>query len=105
MKKTKSSNIRAKGLPVNISHPDKVFWPDEGYTKLDLAEYYAAIFPKLSPYVKDRILSLERCPDGLSGSCFYQKESPNMPPGTATRSEFVTQDSLPGTPITWSADL
>jgi len=85
MKKTKSSNIRAKGFPVNISHPDKVFWPDEGYTKLDLAEYYAAIFPKLSPYVKDRILSLERCPDGLSGSCFYQKESPNMPPGTATK--------------------
>jgi bifunctional non-homologous end joining protein LigD len=73
-------------LPVTISHPDKIFWPDEGYTKLDLAEYYAAIFSKLRPYVDDRILSLERCPDGMRGKCFYQKEKPkSMPPGTPTK--------------------
>jgi bifunctional non-homologous end joining protein LigD len=73
-------------LPVTISHPDKIFWPDEGYTKLDLAEYYAAIFRKLQPYVNDRILSLERCPDGMNGKCFYQKEKPkSMPPGTPTK--------------------
>ncbi len=73
-------------LPVTISHPDKIFWPDEGYTKLDLAEYYAVIFSKLQPYVDDRILSLERCPDGVTGKCFYQKEKPkSMPPSTPTR--------------------
>jgi bifunctional non-homologous end joining protein LigD len=72
--------------PVIISHPDKIFWPDEGYTKLDLAEYYAAIFSKLRPYVDAHILSLERCPDGMRGQCFYQKEKPkSMPPGTATK--------------------
>ena len=73
-------------LPVDLSDPDKIFWPDEGYTKGDLAEYYAAIFPKLLPYVKDRILSLERCPDGMKGQCFYQKQIPGgMPPGTPTQ--------------------
>jgi bifunctional non-homologous end joining protein LigD len=73
-------------FPITVSNPDKVFWPEEGYTKLDLVEYYAAIFPKLAPYVKDRILSLERCPDGLKGECFYQKEIPaGMPPGTPTK--------------------
>jgi bifunctional non-homologous end joining protein LigD len=73
-------------LPIAISHPDKVFWPEEGYTKLDLVEYYNAIFPKLSPYVKDRMLSLERCPDGMRGECFFQKQKPNgMPPGTPTK--------------------
>jgi bifunctional non-homologous end joining protein LigD len=73
-------------LPVEISHPDKVFWPEERYTKLDLAEYYAAIFPKLSPFVKDRILTLERCPDGMNGGCFYAKEIPKgMPPDTPTK--------------------
>ncbi len=73
-------------LPVTISHPDKIFWPAEGYTKLDLAEYYAAIFSKLKPYVDDRILSLERCHDGISGKCFYQKEKPkSMPPNTPTK--------------------
>jgi bifunctional non-homologous end joining protein LigD len=73
-------------LPVAISHPDKVFWPEEGYTKLNLAEYYAAIFPKLSSYVKDRILTLERCPDGMNGGCFYAKEiPPGMPADTPTK--------------------
>src|ERR1700677_1705635 len=73
-------------LPITISNPDKIFWPAEGYTKLDLAEYYLAVFSKLQPYVKDHILSLERCPDGMKGQCFYQKEKPkSMPPGTPTK--------------------
>ena len=73
-------------LPIVVSHPDKVFWPEEGYTKLDLVEYYNAIFPQLSPDVKDRILTLERCPDGMGGECFFQKQIPKgMPPGTPTK--------------------
>src|ERR1700728_730181 len=73
-------------LPIAISNEDKIFWPAEGYTKLDLAEYSAAVFSKLQPYVKDHILSLERCPDGMKGQCFYQKEKPkSMPPGTPTK--------------------
>jgi bifunctional non-homologous end joining protein LigD len=73
-----------KSLP--LSNPQKVFWPDEGYTKLDLARFYAEIFPKLKPYVDDRLLSLERCPDGMLGQCFYQKEKPpGMPPDTPTK--------------------
>lgn len=68
-----------------ITHPDKIFWPDEGYTKLDLARYYDAIFAKLQPYVDDRLLSLERCPDGMRGDCFYQKAAPKgLPEGTPT---------------------
>jgi bifunctional non-homologous end joining protein LigD len=68
-----------------ITHPDKVFWPAEGYTKLDLASYYEAVFTKLRPYVDDRLLSLERCPDGMLGSCFYQKAAPKgLPKDTVT---------------------
>ena len=73
-------------LPITVTHPDKVFWPDEGYTKLDLIEYYRDIFPKLSPYVEDRLLTLERCPDGLRGGCFYEKQKPkSMPSGTPSK--------------------
>lgn len=69
-----------------VTHPDKVLWPDEGYTKADLVAYYARVFPKLGPFVRDRLLTLERCPDGLRGSCFFQKEKPaGMPEGTPTR--------------------
>jgi len=82
-------NIGARtktALPIAVSNPNKVLWPEEGYTKLDLVEYYAAIFPKLLPYVRDRILSLERCPDGMRGECFYQKEIPaGMPADIPTK--------------------
>jgi bifunctional non-homologous end joining protein LigD len=77
---------KPKARSVTISNPTKVFWPEEGYTKLDLAEFYRDIFDLLQPYVKDRILTLERCPDGLQGQCFYQKEKPeSMPKGTPTK--------------------
>lgn len=76
----------AKSMPVKISNPDKLFWPDDGYTKLDLVNFYADVFSALQPYVKDRILTLERCPNGMRGQCFYQKEKPEgLPPNTPTR--------------------
>jgi bifunctional non-homologous end joining protein LigD len=75
-----------KKLPVTVSHPDKVFWPDEGYTKLDIVEFYQAVFSRLLPYVKDHLFTLERCPEGMRGECFFQKEKPQgMPPNTPTK--------------------
>jgi bifunctional non-homologous end joining protein LigD len=77
---------KTRERPAQISNPAKVFWPEEGYTKLDLANFYRDVFDLLEPYVKDRILTLERCPDGLEGQCFYQKEKPeSMPTGTPTK--------------------
>ncbi len=92
MKKSQDPAPAKLRLPIPISNPDKVFWPNEGYTKLNLAEYYCTIFPKLQPYIKDRMLALERCPDGMLGECFFQKQKPrNMPAGTPTeRLEHVT---------------
>jgi len=76
----------ARKLPVPISNPDKLYWPEEGYTKLDLVRFYDAVFPWLKPFVRDRLLSLERCPDGMRGNCFYQKEKPpGLPADTPTR--------------------
>lgn len=73
-------------IPVRLSNPGKVFWPEEGYTKFDLARFYDLVFPRLRPYVKDRLLSLERCPDGARGQCFIQKEKPQgMPADTPTK--------------------
>jgi bifunctional non-homologous end joining protein LigD len=72
--------------PTELSHPEKIFWPEEGYTKQDLASFYRHIFPKLQPYISDRILTMERCPDGMNGQCFYQKEKPDsFPSNTPTK--------------------
>ena len=78
--------VAPAALPVPVSNPDKVFWPDEGYTKLDLVRFYDFVFPKLRPWVDERLLSLKRCPNGMLGSCFFQKEKPDsMPADTPTK--------------------
>jgi bifunctional non-homologous end joining protein LigD len=60
-------------LGVTISHPERPVWPALGITKLELARYYEEVGDWLLPHVKDRPLSLVRCPDGVQGKCFYQR--------------------------------
>ena len=68
---------------VEISNVDKVWWPEEGITKGDIARYYHAMSPLLLPWMRDRPLTAERCPDGMLGGCFYRKNFPegNIPVG------------------------
>jgi bifunctional non-homologous end joining protein LigD len=61
---------------VTISNPDKIWWPDEGITKSDIARFYDGIWSHLSPWMRDRPLTAERCPDGMLGPCFYRKDFP-----------------------------
>ena len=61
---------------VAISNPDKVWWPDEEITKADVARFYDGIWRHVSPWLRDRPLTAERCPDGMRGGCFYQKDFP-----------------------------
>ena len=63
-----------------LTHLDKVFWPQEGYRKHDLIEYYRKISNWLLPYLKDRPVVLRRFPDGIEGKSFYQKNAPNFVP-------------------------
>ncbi len=54
---------------------NKVFWPDEGYTKGDLIDYYRSVSPWILPFLKDRPLVLDRYPNGITGKSFYQKNA------------------------------
>ena len=60
-------------LGVRISHPERIIWPKLGVPKIELARYIEAVGERLLPHVKDRPLSLVRCPDGAEGECFYQR--------------------------------
>jgi bifunctional non-homologous end joining protein LigD len=60
---------------VNLTHPDRVYWPDAGVTKAGLADYYVEVWPKMAPFVVNRPLALLRCPEGVGGSCFFQKHA------------------------------
>jgi bifunctional non-homologous end joining protein LigD len=76
-----ASPVKIAGI--TISNPDKVWWPDEGITKADIARFYDGIWSHLAPWLRYRPLTAERCPDGLGGTCFYQKDFPpdKPPPG------------------------
>ncbi len=69
----------AKNLPkstVQLTHPDRIYWPDEGVTKQGLANYYAQVWHVMAPYVVNRPLALLRLPDGISGrQRFFQKHA------------------------------
>ncbi len=65
---------------VRLTNLDKVFWPEDGYTKGDLVEYYRTIAPWLLPYLADRPLVLTRFPDGIHGKSFFQKDAPSFAP-------------------------
>jgi bifunctional non-homologous end joining protein LigD len=72
--------VRAPRRAVQVTNKNKIFWPDEGYTKGHLIDYYRTVAPHLLPYLKDRPLVLTRYPDGIAGKSFYQKDAPEFAP-------------------------
>jgi bifunctional non-homologous end joining protein LigD len=70
----------AEERTVPFSNLDKVFWPEEGYTKGDLIEYHRAVAEWMLPYLEDRPLVMTRYPDGIHGKSFFQKDAPPFAP-------------------------
>lgn len=66
--------------PLRLSNLDKVFFPDAGYTKGDLIQYYASISAVLLPHLDGRPISMNRFPDGITGGSFYEKRAPGHQP-------------------------
>jgi bifunctional non-homologous end joining protein LigD len=60
---------------VKLSHPDRLYWPEEGITKEGLADYYTQVWRRIAPFVVNRPLALLRCPDGINGQKFFQKHA------------------------------
>lgn len=58
---------------IKISNPDKVMFDDPVTTKIDVVQYYEKVSERMLPYVSHRILSIVRCPKGISQTCFYKK--------------------------------
>ncbi|HJU63065.1 MAG TPA: DNA ligase D [Candidatus Binatia bacterium] len=78
---------------VKFTNLKKIFWPDEGYTKEDLIQYYRTIAPLLLPYLKNRPLVLTRYPDGIAGKSFFQKDAPEFVPSWIRREKIYSKDT------------
>ncbi|MEO1301815.1 MAG: DNA ligase D [Myxococcota bacterium] len=70
----------ARPREVPLTNRNKVFWPDSGYTKSDLIDYYTKVSEWLLPYLEDRPVVLTRYPDGITGKSFFQKDAPEWTP-------------------------
>lgn len=81
--------------PITFSNVDKVFFPDAGYTKGDLIQYYASVAPLLLPHLEGRPISMSRYPDGITGGSFYEKRAPGHQPDWM-RTAPVVSDSMGG---------
>ncbi|MGH6803481.1 MAG: DNA ligase D [Methyloceanibacter sp.] len=79
MAKTRSATAKKSGDPtfdgITLTNPDRVYYPDIGLTKLDLARYYETVAPFLLPYVVNRPISLVRCPEGIDKEHFFQRHA------------------------------
>ncbi len=75
---------------IALTHADKLYFPEAGVTKRDLAQYYADMAPAMLPYIGGRPLSLVRCPDGWGGQCFYQKNAADHISEAVRRIEVTT---------------
>ena len=77
---------------IDISHPDKVLFPQDGITKGDLVDYYAKIAAVMLPYMKDRPVTMHRFPEGIDLEGFYQQEASDYFPAWVGRATVAKRE-------------
>jgi bifunctional non-homologous end joining protein LigD len=73
--------IRVGGRLVEITRPEKLLFPGDRITKREFVEYYRRIAPVMLPHLRGRPIAMERYPDGIESSGFFQKTAPSYYPG------------------------
>lgn len=84
---------KAHALMPHLTNIDKVFWPEEGYTKGDVIAYYDAMAATILPYLKDRPQNLNRHPGGIEGPNFYQKNITYKPPSFVSTKKIWSESN------------
>jgi bifunctional non-homologous end joining protein LigD len=71
----KEASLRIGGQTLKFTNLKKIYYPDEGYTKRDVLNYYDGVAGLILPHLKDRPLSLKRYPNGIKQDYFFQKDA------------------------------
>ena len=107
------SQLDVGGRSVKVTNLEKVLYPETGFTKGDLINYYIRISPFLLPHLQGRPITLKRYPDGVNGQYFYEKKCPSHRPSwvktaKVAKSEggainYCMLNDLPA--LVWAANL
>lgn len=112
-----STTVEVAGRRLALSNLQKVLYPDAGFTKGELIDYYAKVADAILPHVTGRPVSMKRYPDGVESKGFFAKNAPNgtpdwvrtarlpVPGSTMNRDEidYVVADDLPT--LVWLANM
>jgi bifunctional non-homologous end joining protein LigD len=105
-------HVDVEGHELSLSNLDKVMYPEVGFTKGQVIDYYTRIAPVLLPHLRDRPLTLKRYPNGVEGGHFYEKQCPSHRPDwvraepvelSSKTIHFCVCDDLPT--LVWLANL
>ncbi|MGC5051037.1 non-homologous end-joining DNA ligase [Micromonospora sp. DT48] len=109
--------VEVQGRTLELSNLDKVLYPQAGFTKGEVIDYYTRISPVLLPHLADRALTRIRYPNGVDGNSFFEKNAPaatpdwvrteNLPAPGSTKGretiDYVVAEDLPT--LVWLANL
>jgi bifunctional non-homologous end joining protein LigD len=108
----KRQEVTVDGRALSLSNLDKVFYPDVGFTKGQVVEYYTRVAPAVLGHLQGRPLTLKRYPNGVNGPHFYEKQCPSHRPDWVPtagldagdrRIDFCLANDLPT--LVWLANL
>lgn len=88
--------VHIEGRELELSNLDKVLYPDAGFTKGELIDYYVRAAPVLVPHLRDRPLTRIRYPNGVSGGSFFEKNAPGGTPSWVRRQRLPVPGSTTG---------
>jgi bifunctional non-homologous end joining protein LigD len=108
------TSVKFAGKELALSNLDKVMYPETGFTKGQVIDYYKTVARYVLPHLTDRPITLKRFPDGVDGQHFYEKNAPSHTPrwvktyqiprtGEATSINYILINDLPT--LVWSANL
>ncbi len=86
-------SVAVEGRELQLSNLDKVLYPEAGFTKAQVIDYYTRIAPVLLPHLRDRPLTLKRYPNGVDGEMFYEKNCPRHAPDWVQKVEVWSRSN------------
>ncbi len=105
------TEVQIDGRRLRLSNLDKLMYPEAGFHKADVIDYYAQVGSTMVPHLADRAVTMVRWPDGVEGGSFFEKRCPGHAPEFIRRAavddtEELTQcvvDDLPS--LIWMANM
>ncbi|MEU8361833.1 non-homologous end-joining DNA ligase [Nonomuraea sp. NPDC048882] len=85
--------VKVDGRELTLSNLDKVLYPEYGFTKAEIIDYYSRVAPVLLPHLQGRPLTVKRYPNGVTGQSFFEKNAPDHTPGWVRRANLPVPGS------------